>query len=93
MFVLIYTNYGASAKRFNARKYYLLKSIITNYNMIINGKSFYDHAIDSDIKRCEKITKLKTGQDEDCTTEFLLDHDYIKSHYRLIAVDLCRKKN
>ena len=61
--------------------------------MIINGKSFYDHAIDSDIKRCEKITKLKTGQDEDCTTEFLLDHDYIKSHYRLIAVDLCRKKN
>ena len=47
--------------------------------MIINGKSFYDQAI-------EKIRKLTTGQGEDYTTECLLDYDYTKNHYRLIAV-------
>ena len=35
-FVLVYTNEGNSAKRLNARKYYLPKSIIKNYSVIIN---------------------------------------------------------
>ena len=33
-----------------------------NYNTIMNGKSFYDQAIDPDIKRNEEIRKLTTGQ-------------------------------
>ena len=45
-----------------------------------------------DIKRYEEIRKLTTGQGEDYITGFLLDYDYIKNHYRLIAVDLSRKK-
>ena len=56
--------------------------------MIINGKSFYDQAIDSDMKWYEEIRKLTTGQGEDYTNGCLLDYDYIKNHYRLIAVDL-----
>ena len=55
--------------------------------MIIHGKHFYDQAIDSDIKRYEEIRKI-TGQGGDYTTGCLLDYDYIKSYYRLIAVDL-----
>ena len=54
--------------------------------------NFYDQAIDSDIKRFEEIRKLITGQSEDYTTRCLLDYDYIKSHYRLIAVDLSKQK-
>ena len=50
LFVLVYTNQDANAKRFNARKYYLSKGIINNYNVIINGKNFSDQAIDSGIK-------------------------------------------
>ena len=38
LFVLAYTNETNKAKRFNARKYYLSKGIIKNYNVIINGK-------------------------------------------------------
>ena len=60
---------------------------IKNYNIIINGKNFYDQIIDSDIKRYEEIRKLTTGQGEG-----LLDYDYIKNHYGLIAVDLNRQK-
>ena len=44
----------------------------------------------SDIKRYEEIRKLKTGQGENYTSGCLLDNEYVKSHYRLIAVDLSR---
>ena len=77
-FVLVYSNHDYNAKRFKAKKYYLPKGIIKNYNVIINGKHFYDPAIDSDIKKYEEIRKLTTGQGEDYTTECLLDYDYIK---------------
>ena len=73
-------------------KYYLPKGIIKKYNDLIHGKYFYDQPIDSDIKWCEEIRKLKTGQVEDYTTWSLLDYDYIKYHYRSIAVDLSRQK-
>ena len=46
--------------------------------------------VDSEIKRDEKI-KLTTGQSEDYTTGCLLNYEYIKNHYRLIAVDLSRQ--
>ena len=54
--------------------------------------SFYDQAIDSDIKRYEETRELTTVQGEDYTIECLLDYDYLKNHYRLIAVDLSRQK-
>ena len=38
LFVLVYINHANNVKRFNARKYYLRKGIIKNYNVIINGK-------------------------------------------------------
>ena len=68
--------------------YYLLKGITKYYNVIINGKNFYDQPSDSDIKRYEEIRKLTTEQDQDYTTVCLLDYDYIKNHCRLISVDL-----
>ena len=54
--------------------------------------NFYVKPIDSDIKQYKEIRKLTTGRGEDCTTECLLDYNYIKSHYKLIAVDLSRQK-
>ena len=92
LFVLVYSGQDASLKRFKIRKYYLPKDIIKNYNAIINRKNFYDQAIDSGIKWHKDIRKLTTGQGEDYTTGCLLDYDYIKNHYRLIAIDLIRQK-
>ena len=92
MFVLVYTNEGDNAKRFNVQKYYLPKGIIKYYNGIINEKKIYDQVIDSDIKGYEQIRKMTTGQGEDCSTGYLLDYDYTKNHYRCIAVDLSRQK-
>ena len=58
LFVLIYFHRSNDVKQFNVGKYYLPKSVIKNYNVIINGK-LYDQAIDSDIKPYEEINGRK----------------------------------
>ena len=55
-------------------------------------EKLYDQAIDSDIKGYKEIRKLTTGLGEDYTTGCLLEYEYIKNHYRLIAVDLRSQK-
>ena len=93
LLVLVYSDQDDNAKRFKMwRRYYLPKGIIDNYNVIMNGKNFYDQPIDSNIKRYEEIKKLATGQGEGYTAGFSLDYDYIKSHFKLIAIDLSRQK-
>ena len=92
MFVIVCSNQTDNAERFKARRHYLPKSIIKNINVTINEKNFYDQPIDSDIKRYKEIRKLTTGQAKNCTTGCLLDYEYIKKHYRLIAVDMSRQK-
>ena len=57
MFGLTYPNQNGIAKRCSASRYYMPKGVIKNYNVIINGKGFYDQFIDSDIKRYEKMKK------------------------------------
>ena len=92
LFVSVYLNEDGDSERFKTLRYYLPKEVFDNYNIVINGKNFYDQPIDSDIKRYEKIRKLTTGQGEDYTTGCLLDDAYTKNHYRLTAVDLSRQK-
>ena len=92
MFVLVYLNRDHDVKRFKTGRYYLPKAIIKSYNVIINGKNFYDQPINCDIKQYEEIRRLTTGQIEDYATGCLLHYEYIKNHYRLIAVDLSRQK-
>ena len=65
---------------------------VKNCNDIINGKNFYDQPTDSDIKWFEEIRKLTRGQGEDYTTRCLLDYEYIKYQYRLIAVYWSKQK-
>ena len=92
MFLLVYAKRGDNAKRFNAQKYCLPKSIIKNDKILINGKNFYDQVIDSDIKPYEEIRKLTTGQGENYTTGCLIDYDYIKNLYIIIPIYLNRQK-
>ena len=70
----------------------LPKNITKIYNVIINEKSFYDRAINSDIERYKEIRKLATRQGKDYTTGCLLNYECIQNHYRLIAVDLGSQK-
>ena len=92
MSFIVYTNRADNAKRFKTWRYYLPKGVIKNYSVNINGKKPLWPTIHPDIKRCQEIRKLKTGQSVDYITGCLWGYEYIKNHYKLIAVDLGRQK-
>ena len=95
LFVLVFDNTKNCAKkveRNNHTKYFLPRVNITNCNVLIDGRNFYDQPINDMIKQCNKIRKIATGQADDCTTGCLLNYQYIKDHYNLIAIDLSKQK-
>ena len=73
-------------------KYFLPRVNITNYNVLIDERNFYDQPINDLIKQYDKIRKITTGQVDDYTTGFSLDYQYFKDHYNLIAIDLSKQK-
>ena len=73
-------------------KYFLPRLKIDNYNIEIDGRNFYDQAVNDSIKRYDEIRKISTGQGDDYTTGCLLDFAYFENNYRLIAVDLSKQK-
>ena len=52
----------------------------------------YDPPINDIIKQYDEIRKIPTGQGYDYTTGCLLDYQYFKDHYNLIAIDLRKQK-
>ena len=80
------------ATRNSQQKYYLPRIDLKIYNVIIDGRNFYDNPIESDIKKHRELKKVMTGKAEDYTTGSLLDYDYFKKNYKLVAVDLSKQK-
>ena len=73
------------------KKYFLPREKIENYNVLIDGRNFYDQPINDIIKQYDEVRKVSTGYGDDYTTGCLLDYAYFKDNYRLIAVDLSKK--
>ena len=47
-----------------------------DYNLMINGRNFFDQAIKNDLETYDNIRKIATGQGDDYTTGCLLDCPY-----------------
>ena len=60
--------------------YHLPKVEIRDYNVIIDGKNFFDQPINSGFKTYENIRKITTGQRDDYTIGCLLDFSYFKEN-------------
>ena len=69
-------------------KYFLQRVDIKDYNVLIDGRNFYDQNISDDFKKYEELRKVMTGRGEDYTTGSLLDYNYWKNNYKLICCDL-----
>ena len=52
----------------------------------------FDQRINNQIKKYDEIRKIATGKGDDYTTGYLLDYQYFKDQYQLIAVDLPKTK-
>ena len=63
---------------------------MTDYNVLIDGRNFYD-LINDQIKKYDEIRKISTGHEAGYTTGCLLGYQYFKIHYQLIAIDLSKQ--
>ena len=59
---------------------------------MIDGKNFFDQPIKDNEVTYENIRKITTGQGDDYTTGWLLDYNYLKKYYRMIAIDLSKQQ-
>ena len=86
------SNTANRVQRDSHRKYFLPRVDITNYNVLIDSRNVYDQSINDQIKKYDEIRKTGTGKRDNCTTGCLLDYQYFKDHYQLVAVDLSKQK-
>ena len=84
------SNTANRVERYSHRKYFLPRVDTTNYNVLIDDRNVYDQPINDQIKKYDEIRKIATGKGDDYTTGCLLDHQYFKDNYQLIAVDLSK---
>ena len=71
--------------------YYLPKVTIKDYNVMTDGKNFFDQLKNSELKTYQNIRKIATDKGDDYTTCCLLDYSYFKQNYKMIAIDLSKK--
>ena len=92
LFVMAYSTANGQPTRNGQQKYYLPKIDLEKYNVIIDGRNFYDNPIESVIEKYRQLKKVMIGRGEDYTTGSLLDFNYFDKHYKLVAVDLSKQK-
>ena len=88
LFVLSFENEN---DRTSFSKYYTPKVEIKDFNVLIDGKSFFDVPVKNKEEACKKIVEI--SKNNDYTTGNLLDYEYFSKHYKLIAIDLSKKKS
>ena len=92
LFVMAYNSANGQPTRNGQQKYYLPRIDLEKYNVIIDGRNFYDNPIESDTEKYRELKKVLIGKGEGYTTGFLLDFNYFDRHYKLVAVDLSKQK-
>ena len=87
LFVLSFENKDDRTSYFN---YYVPNVEIKDYNVLIDGKAFFELPVKSLEETYEKITEI-TDHGGYYTRGNLLDYEYFKEHYKLIAIDLSKQ--
>ena len=89
LFVLSFSRNSNTDGRYSFSDYYVPKVKVNDFNVLIDGKSFFDLPVKNDEEAYEKIIDMSNNSDY--TTRNLLDYTYYKKHYRLIAIDLSKQ--
>ena len=86
LFVLSFQN---EKERTCFSKYYVPKVEIKDFNVIIDGKSFFDMPVKNKEEAHEKTMII--SKNNDYTTGNLLDYEYFSKHDKLIAINLSKQ--
>ena len=92
LFVMAHNSTNGQPTKNGQRKCYLPRIDLNKYNIIIDGRNFYDNPIENNIEKYRELKKVMIGKGEYYTTGSLLDFNYFLKHYKLIAVDLSKQK-
>ena len=71
-------------------RFYLPNVMVKDYNVIIDKLAFFDLPLKTEEEAYEKI--IDNRRNNEYTTGNLLDYDYFKKHYKLIAIDLSKQQ-
>ena len=71
-------------------QFYFPKVMVKDYNVIIDKLAFFDLPIKTGEDVYEKIIDI--SRNNEYTTGNLLDYDYFKKYYKLIAIDLSKQE-
>ena len=86
LFVLSLENEEDRTSYFN---YYTPTIEIAGFNVLIDGKSFFDVPVKNKEEVHDKIIEM--SRNNDYSTGKLLDYEYFSKHYKRIAIDLNRQ--
>ena len=87
LFVLAYQT---ADDRQSFSQFYLPKVMVKDFNVIIDKLAFFDLPIKTEEEAHEKIIDI--SRNNEYTTGHLLDYDYFKKYYKLIAIDLSKQQ-
>ena len=88
LFVLAYGQINNDRQAYS--QFYLPKVMVKDYNIIIDKLAFFDLPIKIEEEAYEKIIDI--SRNNEYTTGDLLDYDYFKKYYKLIAIDLSKQQ-
>ena len=80
------------AQRTGNKRYYIPNVEIKDYNVMIDGKIFFDQPVKNNKVTCGNIRKIASGQGDDYTAGCLLDYICFTNYYKMIAVDLSKQQ-
>ena len=86
LFVLSFQN---GEERPSISKYYVPKVEIKDFNVLTDGKSFFDVPVKNKKEAYEK--NMSISENNGYTTGNLLDYEYFSKHYKLIAINLSKQ--
>ena len=85
LFVLPFQN---ERQQISYKRYYLSTVEIMKYNFTIDRQNFFDQPVRNISITYKSIQKIAAGEGKDCTSGCLLDYNYFKNYYNMIAIDL-----
>ena len=86
---LLVLSFENEEDRTSFSEYYTPKVEIKDFNVLVDGKSFFDVPVKTKEEAYERIIEI--SKNNDYTTGNLLDYEHFSKHYKLIAIDLSKQ--
>ena len=87
---LLVLAYQTADDRQSFSQFYLPEIMVKDFNVIIDQLAFFDLPVKTEEEAYEKIIDI--SRNNEYTIGNLLDYDYFKKYYKLIAIDLSKQQ-